>query len=489
MGFLTGRPRWTTLLVSLLALGALVACRRVPPPELVAFPDDPRVLHGQWRMTVTGLTDQVTPFVYAPRANRLVIWSGNGARVYEYASKVGWVAVEGGPGENATPWSYDPHLEAFVVIEQVGHELNVRIEPVDSSLATELSLEFPAGHILDLAFGAYGSVFALTFTGPADWHLTWWDATTGARVGTRRVPATTAGLSLTGNKRVLAFREPAAWRFTVIDTSDPANETLVEPGSCASDSVGVGSPNWRWFMARDCQGMWQVVDLTAPGGSATEVRLNAVGPVGFSQDGNEVIWLDEGGGVMVFDLLTSATEVLVPAEEALHRGFEHAPHASLYLDRAAGLFIYPTGQGQVRVVGMEGPVEAMTAWLPETGLDGGRFELVAGPLAENRSNTYEFEGTVVVDGVAVPAGDLLVTGWVRAPGLHNYYQPAPELSPLWSVSPRWLEGEMSVTAPGSSTEVYSVRLFTVDSSTVVYPGSITDHTTGLSYSVLLERTD
>lgn len=98
--------------VALLVLPA--ACYRYPPPVAVSFPDDPRVLHGEWLMDVRLLEPDVRSFNYVPAHGLLLAWSDEAVYGWQRQPDSSWLeATETGH----TQKSAHPPVERYNQVE------------------------------------------------------------------------------------------------------------------------------------------------------------------------------------------------------------------------------------------------------------------------------------------------------------------------------------------------------------------------------------
>lgn len=470
--------------LAVIAVGAVLAgCFRVPAPAPVSYPDDPRVLHGQWQVTVTGLSGGPVSFVHAERANRLVMWSAGSARVFDFQQGSGWHEEPAGPLADTFAGEFDPALEAFVTVTRGAGNVGIRVVPAAGTAVVEHNVELPAGHALeDVAVGS-GRVFALTRVTGGAWHLSWWDAVSAELGGSRSVPAPRDGMRVSSNGRTLALWDLNAWAVTVVDTAAPQSQVGVRLGACRSNGLSEASPDGRWFLVSDCMNNIRAADLSeqSPATSAVGVRHTSL--VTFAAQGGEFVWRDTQGVMRAYDLENRTREELGRLEVEAPEYLDPWVRA-VYLNRAAGLFVYGTAYGTLLVNSVPpGANTVVEAELPPMALTGALLDLQADPVAASGADSYEFSGSFEAVGAGVSGERLPIAGSVYAHGLHDY---RPGLAPqVWI--PR-LVGNAEVMDGTSDVQRYALAFSTVDRHGSVYRGQLWDVSDGTGYSVTLERT-
>ena len=459
----------------------LAGCPGQPAPAAVPFPDDPRVLHGPWRVVVTGLLEGASDLVYASRAGVLVVWFPDGPRAFRVGPDAAWSEVDSAWRAAVAPDQVDPTLEAFVSLELAGSALRIRVTPLDGGPVTVAEVALPAGHVLVAVARGSGRGFALTRDGAGGHHLTWGDAVSGTLVGTRAVASAPDGMLVSSNGRMLALWDLRGRRVTLVDTAEPEVSRDLGLGACRGNRVSEASGDGRWFLYADCFGNLRLADLAAATLGSFALGVGHLGHAAFADDTSEVVWVDAQGVVHAFDPVSGARAELVRLDGDAWQGLDPWDRR-VVVRRSADLLAVLTGRGTVRVGGLAGsPASTMATELPIFTLAGAALDLIAGPIDMSGADAYEFTGTFTAYGVGVTGEPLPLEGRVLAPGLHRYL-PAPAVAP-----PPSLHGSASVVDPANALERYRLEFSTTERTAVSFRGLLHDADDETTYRVVVER--
>lgn len=479
------RSAWRCVCAVAVAVALLAAagCERLVRPVDVAYPSDPRVLHGAWQLRVTGLDGGAYDVVYAPTAGRLVAWFMGEPRTFEHSDGVGWTEVELEVDERVAAEAFDPSLEAFVAVEFARAEPRVRVTPVDGRPESVAAVALPDGHALVSVARGSGRAFALT-RAVDGLHLSWWDAVSGAFGGTRAVRAP-HGMRVSSNGRALLLWSLQARRVEVVDTQAPERSLSVPLGACTSDGVSEVSADGRWFVLADCAGRLRIADLSAATLATTPLGFAAEGRVTFSLDGAALVWRDAGGAVHAFDPLTGSRRVLghVEVGDAVAMGFADD---RVVVHHGRDVLALVTARGAVGVLpANDESASARPVELPAFTLTGAALALSADPIDQAGAAEYAFRGsfTASLDGVDGEALPLVGTVFSR---LHRF---VPDTSGVARAAPppAMLVGVATVASPDGSAERFVLSFWTRDADAAWFEGSLHADAERTGYRVRLER--
>jgi hypothetical protein len=457
----------------------LAGCFRNAPPMKVSFPDDPRVLDGQWNVRVTGTHASVRSFVHAPNAGRLVTWTWDDLQSYQRLEGGEWALVESPLVSSVRRESYDASLEAFVTASLKAAPPTIRVTKVDGSPVTTVQVEVPTGReILEVLVGS-GRVFALASTG-AGHEVLWWDATTGASGQPVPVRNPRDGARISANGRILAVWNLDTYGASLIDTAaERPSARDLQLGACRSNGTTIASDDGRWFVFSDCQSNLRVADLgnPTPESSPLGVRHQAQMRFAAGTGSDELVWVDHSGVVMRLNVVTRERSELARLGASERSGLDPW-HTDLLYDPAQDLLALISGRGTVRLSDASGLVE-----VPALPMALARMELEAGAVNASLDG-YPFTGTfTVIDGVGAGA-PLDVSGFVYAHGLHEYVPPTGLGPAAWLPS---LSGRAQVLDPVNQEELYGLTFGTRDKRAETYAGSLSVVGTTGSFRVLVER--
>lgn len=460
-------------LLILSALLALSACRLPPPAAIVDFPDDPRVLHGNWELTVRGRAEGIDTFHLSQDAANLVIYPGAGSvRAYRADDQGGYSLTDASAFEGLTYHRrYDPALDAVVALYYSGSTIRVNVVPMDGSPSSRRVFAPPSGFAVERYFAGSGRVFAvLRSRTSGETELRWWDSLTGVHEGTVQGSWNVDGLRVSSNGRLVVFWNlaPQVSSVQVFDTALPGEFKSVELSSCRSSDVSEVSPDGRWFVFEDCLSNLLLVDLTDLAAGASPLRVKRGAIAMFALDSPEIVRIDREGVVHALDVETGAARILtrLTATEAgrhiLEGGAWHEPRP-VFVSSAAVLAV-PTGGGHVTLVDTDD--ETRIAALPQLELERAELQLEAtldSPLREHR---YSFAGTLHLDGV-----QYRIEGIVDAYGFHKYVPTDESVTPQFSGAP-YFRADAEAWAPGAADPSYSLRLMGFDRYATVYYGGL-----------------
>lgn len=258
--------------VALLVL--LAACYRYPPPVAVSFPDDPRVLHGEWLMDVRLLEPDVRSFKYVPAHGLLLAWSDEAVYGWQRQPDGSWLEADAAAFAGVRPADYDAALDAFIRFTVNGSgSASVTLVTMPDGAREQVSFSLPAGvTVLNTATGA-GRVFVHGRTAASGTRMWWWDARTGEAGGSTAVRNAPDGMKRSRNGSALSFWDLSTLGKGVQVIRTAAPETTVEfsLGICRTTGTGEASTDGRWFAVHECSDRISLADLAAanPGRSLT----------------------------------------------------------------------------------------------------------------------------------------------------------------------------------------------------------------------------
>lgn len=446
----------------------------------VSFPDDPRVLAGQWNVRVTGTEMPVRAFVHAPAAGRMVVWTWDDLTSFQLQPGGNWAPADSAGLADAEPESYDPLLEAFVAVSLGAPSPRIRVTPVDGAPAAEVEIAVPAGDPVQAVWVGSGRVFGLRPT-PTGHELIWWDALSGEAGGPIAVTGVRDGVRVSSNGRVLALWDLDAYRVTVVDAGalQPTARAL-RLGVCRSNALTQASDDGRWFVFSDCQGNLRVADLSRPESSSQPLGISNPAQIGFAVASDELVWVGQDGVVKGLNVVTRARRNLAQLDPTERDGLDPW-HADLVVDEQAGLLALITGRGTVRLQSLAGAPEPVE--LPPLPIALARMSLTPRQL-DTASYSYRFEGTFEVVAGAGAGERLTVDGDVYAHGLHEYV-PAAALRPAAFLPS--LHGSAKLLEPDGRQQRYGLEFRTVDRNALAYAGVLYGVQGGFAHRVMVER--
>ncbi len=477
------RRSWPSLLFVVPFVLALAGCYRNVPVN-VHYPDDPRVVNGQWDLKVLSRATAIRQILYVAGSQRLFMRINDALRLWEFDAVAGWQEVEYDLATSVNLATYDPVLEAFVAVRAEAGSLRVTTVPADGSSSTVVTVDLPEGHTLEATARGSGNTFAYTRDAARLPHLTWWNTLTGARGGSRVVPAAPDGFGASRNGRLLVIFNLNLWRATVIDTAAPQVNKTVRLGACRSNAPIQSSLDGRWALFKGCNDVWQIADLTDADPGLTPIGASRTEVIGFSYGGNDVVWLDRDGAVYSFDPQTRTRTELLRLDDDLNPN-SSIDYLQLHVNETAGLLAVTTHRGAVRVEPLPGsaPAPAMSAELPRMELGGATLDVVAAELTVD-AYEYTFAGTVRLSGSGAPAEELAIEGRVYANMFHQY---RPGIQP--AVYMARLLGSATLKDPLSEDELYELTFETTERTDTVYEGRLIDNVSGQWYTVRLKKAD
>lgn len=486
---LNGARTAQVALVALL-LAALTACDPWPAAVTVHYPDDPRVLQGEWALSITEPNVHITDYAFAPNAGRLFVWywSDPNPLVYEATGTGDWVQVDTTFPPGTSRSTYDPSTETFIWLDSLARPASVRVIPVDGSPPTTVPVALLEED--GQRFYGTGRAFQFTRTGSGA-NMYWVNAFTGEVSGPASVPHGVTYWEQSRSGSMIVGWEYArdGWRVSLIDTTAPlpAARTLVTAEQNLFRGQPVASADGRWFVYRSWDGDAYAVDLNAQelASKRLDIQLHdeaAMDSLAFAADTHELVWRHAPGELRTFDLMNGESSVLS----------SNAEHG-LLLDRDLSLILGLARSRQVSIRGLGAPT-ASTVLLPEVDyLGGAALDLSAEPLA-TKSSEYDYGGTVTFTGGFDSGRALTVSGHMTAWRVHDYVPSAHEMGPQVAPPPRmWSSAE--ITDPTTHDLLYELRL---DSEAVMeekdrhevgkeYFGTVTDNQQRMSYHVTLAR--
>lgn len=478
-----GRRAFAVIALAALAL-VLAGCYPYPPPTKVPFPDDPRVLHGTWELTVTGLFDDIETFALDKQAQNLVIWHHSSPPLAFSADGTGdYLEADASSFVGANNGTYDEGLDAVVSLVRSGSSLSVKVAPLSGSAASEVTIPVPNGMDLIATAAGAGRAFLVLEDLSGARELRWWDSLTGAVGGTLALPRISDNVHVSRGGRAILLWDLNGWRVNVIDTAAPNELQAVSLGACRSNAFGEVSSDRRWLVVADCSDNLRLVDLNSTAG-ASSLGLKLGAGMTFAVDSPELVWVDTSGVVRSLDVETRAREELFALEAGevssidLEWPWWHTP---LVLNRTQEVLALAKGDGSVTLVGLG---ESMpTVALPSTAFAGATLELQAvfGDALAERYSSYAFSGTTEISGAP-----LQVVGEAVSHGLHEYVPGSAGIGPQ-AAPPPMTHGWADLTAAGEESPAYQLTFSTMDRLATEFDGDLVSGDGAEQYTVVLQR--
>lgn len=470
--------------VLLAAVVTLAACGDPwPPPTPVSFPDDPRVLHGEWDVHLREEPPLINEFLL-PDEELLITWAGPTAYAYSPDAEGAWVPRDAAQWDGLGTALFDPDLQAFVGLTRMGGTVTATVTPLAGAPATSVAFDVPAGLLIEDMAAASGLAFILGRTG-SGYRVHWWNALTGAAGGSHAVGNASYGMSVSSNGRMLIFWNPGDRLVRVLDTADPELLITFGPrGDCLSNGLGEVSADGRWLAVADCDDAVRVYDLHEPETHwvATGVTWR-LGGTRFADDSPELVWIDEGGHVRSYDVTDHSTRLLHQLAEP-----GQDPYGNWYwlsLSRATGMLAVVVYGGRTFLHDVE--ADEPLAALPELAGGTARLSLTAsGLVTGHRESRYVISGTA-----SMPAGlgwpELMnVSGEVYGARLHDY-RPAAEPGPTpLSLPPPSMSGYATLAAMDDAM-TFQLWFGTYDRDATEFRGALVPGAGDDRYDALLRR--
>lgn len=438
----------------LLLLLLLTACTRYPPPVAVSFPDDPRVLHGEWVMDLREDVE-ISSHLYLPHHDLLLAWGwrGESSRGWQHTSDLEWTEIDADVFQDLQASAYDSVLDAFVTFRLGSSEGTASITTLPDGTRTRVSIDLPADVIPRASAVGSGRLFLYGHKVDSGPRLYWWDAVTGDAGGSISVHSAQEGMRRSQNGRILSF-----WSFRhgivqVVDTAAPEKTKSFRLGICGTLNLAEASSDGRWFALNECGGRISVVDLHA----ATPVRaatgLSGAGRARFADDSAELVFANESGVIRSFNPVSREIQTLYTVPEADWRSDNFYQDPSL--NRASDRLTVLSGDGHILT--MEVGTGAVTR-LPELAVGTVRLQLSASDLQNHHYSSYDITGTAHWPVELGNEQELAVTGRVNSDGLHKY-RPGLESQalppPTTEIYGEFTGGDEEYTFGFSSTDAHA----------------------------------
>lgn len=442
------RKTWVVVVLLL-----LVACHRDPVPVEVQFPDDSRVLHGDWQLQLTERLGS-PGFQFDSAGQRLLI-TGEGLSWAYVRDGDGWQELDTVPAGRG---SYDRSLDAWVQLSRSAGQLTAVSRDWDNN-AVQTSFSLPAdGRVENTAVGS-GRVFSVVREDSGLHAVHWWSLTDPADHGQRRLPTHREGMKQSGEGRFLSFWDIDANRIHVLDTAAPEREVEFRMGTfCRSSGPSAADPAGRWFVTTGCSARLQVFDLHDPAAGPRSLGISSPLMFRFAADGSELLWLDSSLNVRGRNLTTGESFDYQRLSDYGTDTFA-AQWAQLYRNAAAGLFAVRGSSGSVAVF-RDGSAETRLPALP--------FRSAALQLVAELEGTEPVAADYLVSGSFEPeagAGPLLtVNGWASG-GSHHVYRP------LHGPPPPPFRACLELCSADGEQCRYGLEVEAVNNSDVDYGGS------------------
>ncbi len=458
----------------------LAACRQIPVPVQVSFPDDPRVLHGTWRLQVLARTSG-SDFQFDAAADNLVIGLSQQNHVRYARDESGWSEVKGGRPAG----TYDDSLDAFVSAQR--QEGRLRVTTQDFAGQTgESYIELPP----DLSFSRFvigsGRITGVVSSPGGETQVYWWDTGTGELQGNRSFAHHPDGMRVSTNGRVISFWHLLGNRATLVDTSRPEVPISLGLGVCRGSGTGEASVDGRWFVTVGCGSTMVAYDLHDPNATRRAFSISPWVVATMAADSPEILWMDEDSFVIFSHNVETGSRQALYTLSKDERDFIWMKTGPFYLNRAGGILAFNTGRGVVKIVDVGSGTEKE---LPPFELNGVVLSLQASAAA---GRTPPFEQLDITGTWTHGAVELQVVGTLDG-GSHHLYQPQ-DLAPAVGPPPPPAKAWLSVTNPeadpeSESREVWSLRVETNDNQSPEYRGDLSSGLPGMSngYIVKLVR--
>lgn len=457
-------PTFPLAIVALLA----TSCRPEQPTP-VAFPDDPRVVHGTWELSVTGLGTVVDRALLAPTGDRLLLSDATQVWLYERTDGGAWVEADAEPFRTFRSSPFDETTGSLVTVTRSGATATATWISLADGAKGHRQFALPAPDAEHLTVGS-GTLFAvyLTATGAREVH--WWDLVSGEAGGTVTVPRASDGMRRSTGGHFLSFWEVRGGKVTVLATTDPARARTFDLGVCRSNGTAEGNADGRWFVGEDCRSNVIVLDLHAAAPSWRSIGVKALTPVRMARGADKVVWQDEGGRVRATNLPEGGTVTLAELGPSPDWYWGTAAQRTLTVDEANGVLVAAGSDGRAHVIGLGGD-EASDVPLPVLELTGATLSVTASDPSDDGTggarSSYEFQGTFLLDGAG--EAPLTVYGHVSAYRFHDY-QPSPA-----ALAPASVSGAARVVALGADEDAEALFTFTFgsqDRQATTYDGTL-----------------
>jgi hypothetical protein len=457
----------------------LAGCQRWDPPAVVSFPDDPRVLHGDWDLHVTGVWgDTVNDFVLGPDAQRLVLRTSMTTQAFTADAAGDWAETDAAAFAGLGSAHYDATIDAFVRIRLDGAASRVRTIPLGGGAATEAGISLPAGYsVLGTAIGS-GRSFVLARPPTGHPELFWWDSLTGNFGGQLALPRMRDGMKVSANGSIISFWDLHTYGVQVLRTADPARLHEVRLQRCRSNGLSEGSADGRWFAFATCAGNVHVVDLANPAAGSKALGIKLSGSPRFAANSPEFVWPDAGGRIHSHDVESGVRQVVFTLTGPEVREDYHLSYVLPYLDRDANLLAVITGVGQLRLQQLDAAGQA--AHLPALEFAQARLLLTASDVRSGADfSRYSATGTLEVAGELLPA-----EGRVYSHRLHAYRPAALETQ---AAPPPGMSGSIRISDPLSGEEAMALSFETRERTATTYQGTLRMYDRDKTYEVDLQR--
>lgn len=473
--------RFAALALPLVAVAVLATACRTERPVPVSFPDDPRVVNGEWELSITGLGYAVERAVLDQAGRRLLL-SDETANLwlYERSDDIGWVEADPGPYRTFRSSPYDELLDSLVTVTRSGMTATATAVSLADGTTSQRKFDLPAGEPELLTVGS-GSLFAVFPPGEVQRQVHWWDLASGEYGGSLSVPPANDGVRRSSGGQFLSFWEVRGGTVYVLDTSDPARLRSFGLGICRSGGVGEGSADGRWFLGEDCNENLRVLDLHEESPTWRNLGVKHITPIRFARGADAIVWQDTRGRVHSLDLLAGGSRTLAEVG-APPDWFWHAQR-TLTVDERNGLLTAVGADGRVHVVSLS--EEPGDTALPLAELIRATLNVTATAMrSDSEHSSYEFQGTFLPD---LPgAAPLPIYGHVWTSRFHDY-----RLGPA-SIPPPGLTGSARVVPAGGAEEddaLFTLSFDSLDRQATTYDGSLTDSRRGgdgeMSYMITL----
>ncbi len=469
------KPRVAALAAFWLVLAALLlsGCR-IERPVVVAFPDDARVLDGEWQLIKTGLASWVGRVVAAPSSERIVLFQGQNSWLYERGVGGVWAEGDGAPYQSFADAPYDPISAALVQLERSGATVSVTTVSLDSGAVTTQLVTLPPATTFTALTVASGRLFALQGANTESPWLHWWGLATGAAEGSVALPPFPDGMKVSSNRRLLSFWDVGRGDVTVVDTTAPSAVRTFYQGTCRGGWPAEASDDGRWFATINCLGTLTALDLSEPNPTWRTLGVKPDAAVRFARGSSRVVWQDEAGTVWANDVSVGETIKLRDAAGGQVDNWDLA--ATLDVDDVNGQIVAATASGQVEVTRPGTAVEL----LPHLGDPSARMTLSAEPpTGESTFSGYAFTGDLVWSGDQAAA--LAVAGAVSASYFHDY-RLSPQMAP-----PPSLRGSADIGP--ADAPLFTLRFGADSRLAKEFDGVLHDENADVSYRVRLSRTN
>lgn len=467
---------------SLILIATLTACWRAGPVR-VPFPDDPRVLNGQWRLEVTGrelnALNEILELQMSSDGQHVALRNEERWRTFRVGTDGAWV-------ETATPWPenvaghFDQASGRYVTYSAAGADLRVTSYPLDGSPATETTGALPSDLDVGSAYSNAGSGrLFLGYTDQAGDHiLAWWEVSDASMSGHITLGSgDPLAMWSSSNGRTLLALNAEAGTLYVVDTAFAAQPTPVEVNACVKPEAADVSEDGRWLFIAGCGGSYALVDLGSPGLPHRPLEMDPLSRPVFAVGSSELVWVGADRAVHAFDPTQALAERLhwLTGDEDL----TDWSHARVRLDRNHGLLTLGSIWGTVKI--RELPASLDFTELPPLPFDHAELELIATAPTRERTARYTFTGSF-----ETPAERLEISGEVSGGGVHEY-DPTRAAIGTASVPPPPVNGSARVSEPGTGQVRYELTFVEPSAIGTVFRGRLIDVSDSSGYPIELQR--